>query len=491
MSILFVVNKPHNWPLEVPGVEVVSARSYLTDPRFSATRRVKVFNLCRSYRYQSMGYYVSLLASARGHRPLPSIATIQDMKSVSIIRLVSEELEDLIQSSLKPVQSGAFTLSVYFGRNLAKRYDRLSSHLFKLFQSPLLRAEFQFEQSQWHLTSIRPIPANEIPEPHRPFVIDAAKRYFENGGPAPPRKSRTRYDLAILYNPGETDPPSDPKALQKFLRAAQRLGLAAELIEKEDFGRLPEFDALFIRETTNVLHHTFRFARRAAAEGLVVIDDPDSILKCTNKVYLAELLDRHHIPTPRTIIVHRGNVDTIRDRIGLPCILKQPDSSFSKGVFKVEDPASLEERLDLLLKESDLVIAQEYLPTDFDWRVGLLDHQPLYVCKYFMAPKHWQIQRTDSIGQTRYGRVETLPVEEAPPDVVRTAIKAANLIGDGLYGVDLKQAGSKISVIEINDNPSIEAGYEDRVLREGLYTEIMSVFLSRIEQKKLPVPRED
>ena len=29
--------------------------------------------------------------------------------------------------------------------------------------------------------------------------------------------------------------------------------------------------------------------------------------------------------------------------------------------------------------------AQEYLATDFDWRVGVLDRRPLFACKYFMA----------------------------------------------------------------------------------------------------------
>jgi glutathione synthase/RimK-type ligase-like ATP-grasp enzyme len=491
MPILFIVNKPRNWPLHVPGVEVVAARSYLTDPRFSQTRNVKVFNLCRSYRYQSLGYYVSLLASARGHKPLPSIATIQDMKSVSIVRLLSDDLEEVIQQSLKPVLSNSFTLSVYFGRNLAKRYDRLSTQLFKLFQSPLLRAEFAYEVDQWQLVSIRPIPANEIPESHLPFVIEAAARYFENGGPSPPKRWLSRYDLAILHNPEEKDPPSNPKAIQRFVKAAKRLGLNPELIEREDYGRIPEFDALFIRETTNVDHHTFRFSRRAAAEGLVVLDDPDSILKCTNKVYLAELLDRYKVATPKTLIVHRANADTIIEKIGLPCILKQPDSSFSQGVYKIEDEENLRSRLGVLLKDSDLIIAQEFLPTDFDWRVGLIDRQPLYVCKYFMARKHWQIQRTDTVGRTHYGRVETMAVEDAPEAVVKTAVRAANLIGDGFYGVDLKQIGKKVFVIEVNDNPSIEAGYEDRVLKEGLYTEIMSVFLSRIEQRKQPNRRDD
>src|SRR3989304_3977220 len=108
-----------------------------------------------------------------------------------------------------------------------------------------------------------------------------------------------------------------------------------------------------------------------------------------------------------------------------------------------------------------------------------------------MARKHWQIQRTDTVGRTHYGRVEAFAVEDAPKDVVKTALRAANLIGNGLYGVDLKQVGHRVYVIEINDNPSIDAGFEDRVLKEGLYTEIMGVFLSRIEQRKQPDRRDD
>src|SRR3546814_13790004 len=62
-----------------------------------------------------------------------------------------------------------------------------------------------------------------------------------------------------------------------------------------------EFDALFIRETTAVNHHTYRFARRAAREGLVVVDDPLSILRAANKVFLAQLMERHRIPQPKSV----------------------------------------------------------------------------------------------------------------------------------------------------------------------------------------------
>jgi len=127
------------------------------------------------------------------------------------------------------------------------------------------------------------------------------------------------------------------------------LSLAVELIDKDDYSRLGEFDALFIRETTSVLHHTYRFARKAAAEGLVVIDDPESILKCTNKVFLAELLERNRMLIPKTVIVHRENAKHVTGMLGLPCILKKPDSSFSQGVIKVEteEEEAIEEIIDI------------------------------------------------------------------------------------------------------------------------------------------------
>jgi glutathione synthase/RimK-type ligase-like ATP-grasp enzyme len=76
---------------------------------------------------------------------------------------------------------------------------------------------------------------------------------------------------------------------------------------------------------------------------------------------------------------------------GLPVVLKLPDSTFSRGVVKAKTPEELEQHLDEILKESDLAIAQEYMPSDFDWRIGVLDGKPLYACKYFMARGHWQI----------------------------------------------------------------------------------------------------
>jgi len=484
VSILIIVNNPKDWPLHVPGVQVVSAKSYLGDPAYSELRGAKVFNLTRSYRYQSLGYYVSLLAEARGHKPLPNISTIQEMRSPTLTRFVSEDLDKLIQQSLAPIQSKEFLLSVYFGKNLAKRYDRLSLNLFNLYPLPMLRARFVHNDRKWQLQSLAPIATNDVPEDHWPFVIEVATEHFTGKRRRARRRPVSRYDLAILHNPDEALPPSDAVALRRFERAAEALDLSVEFITKDDYGRLAEFDALFIRETTSVNHHTYRFAQRAAAEGLVVIDDPQSILKCSNKVYLAEVLTRHRVRTPRTRIVSRDNVTRAAADLGTPCILKQPDSSFSQGVVKVEDGAAFEAEAERLLEKSDLIIAQAFIPTPFDWRVGVLDRKPIYVCRYYMAGRHWQVIQRDRSGRPREGKAETLRVEDAPPEVVKTAVQAADLIGDGLYGVDLKEIDGKSYVIEVNDNPSIEGGVEDRLLKDELYEMIMETFVRRIEELK-------
>lgn len=483
MPALIVVDNVKEWSFETPGVEVVDARSYLTSPEYGEVRGVKVFNLCRSYKYQSLGYYVTLLATARGHKPLPNIITVQDMKSQTVVRFVSEDLDDLIQHSLAPIESDKFTLSIYFGRNLARRYDRLSLHLFNLFQAPLLRAQFT-KNSKWQLRQIGPVPIGEIPAQHRSFVLEVANEHFAGRRSAVRKRNPAKYDLALLVNPDEPLPPSDEKAIERFVRAAEACGLHTDIIGHDDYARLAEYDALFIRETTAVSHHTYRFARRAAIEGLVVVDDPESILKCSNKVYLAELLSRNKVAIPRTEIVSRENVHEIGQQLGFPCVLKQPDAAFSQGVVKVESQEMLTECADKFFEKSDLLIAQEFLPTTFDWRVGIFDRQPLYACKYHMVPSHWQITKKDDSGKRRYGRTETVPVQQAPRQVISTALRAANLIGDGLYGVDVKQSGRHCYVIEVNDNPNIDAGVEDAFLKGELYTRIMDVFLERIEQTK-------
>jgi glutathione synthase/RimK-type ligase-like ATP-grasp enzyme len=101
-----------------------------------------------------------------------------------------------------------------------------------------------------------------------------------------------------------------------------------------------------------------------------------------------------------------------------------------------------------------------------------------------MSAGHWQIYDHDGSNGGEGGEFETLAVEAAPAQVVKTALRAANLIGDGLYGVDLKETPDGVYVIEVNDNPSIDADVEDKVLGAQLYRQIMRSFRQRLDRQR-------
>jgi glutathione synthase/RimK-type ligase-like ATP-grasp enzyme len=103
-----------------------------------------------------------------------------------------------------------------------------------------------------------------------------------------------------------------------------------------------------------------------------------------------------------------------------------------------------------------------------------------------MARGHWQIVKHDGEGQMTEGGSRTIAVADAPPAVVETALCAASLIGDGLYGVDLKETPNGIFVVEVNDNPSIDAGVEDVVLKDSLYRTIIEYFVERLDRRSQP-----
>jgi glutathione synthase/RimK-type ligase-like ATP-grasp enzyme len=479
---LLVVDNPARWKFSHDSVKIISSKDYLSPQNHHQWSQARVFNLCRSYAYQSIGYYVSLLAEARGHRALPSVATLRDFRSPPVARSMGLDIEEVIQSSLKDRKDPKFELEIYFGQPLDPAYSRLASHIYRLFPAPMLRAQF-LRQEKWLLGSVSSISASQIPDGQREKIASFANDYFRRKHTRRPMKQRFLYDMAILVNPGEDNPPSCQKALQKFTEAARETGFYVETITTSDADRISEFDALFIRETTAVDHATYRISRLAHAEGLIVIDDPWSILRCANKIYLAEALERAKVPSPRTWVLTSDDLRSDRlTTLPLPCILKLPDGAFSLGVKRVASIDELKAQLEIMLKSSELILAQEFVPSEYDWRIGVLDHQPLFACKYYMARGHWQIYNWAAKTEAqRTGASDTIHTEFVPPVVLQTALKAARLIGDGLYGVDLKQVGDKAVVIEVNDNPNIDRGIEDAALGMELYRRIARSFRRRIE----------
>lgn len=482
-SHLVVVDRRSDFPWTKANIQVATARDYILKPE-QKPKNTRVINLSRGYDYLGTGYYVSLLAEARGERVIPSVKTILDLSQKTLYRPALPEVEEALRRKIKRLSQPpetSFNLYVFFGHADDRRFQEIARRVFDLFRCPLLKVQVRLKQD-WAIHAVEPLGLDDLTPEQAAQVESALDQYTHAAWREPAVRSAARYTLAILQNPKEELPPSSPRALQKFVKAGESLGIEVDLIEKGDYLRLAEYDALFIRETTNLDHHTYRFAKKAEKEGMPVIDDPDSILKCTNKVYLAELLKAHRVPTPRTVILDKRGLPALDQEIPYPIVLKIPDGSFSRGVFKAQNRSELEATAESLFEESAVILAQEFMFTEFDWRVGVLNRQPIFVCQYLMAKKHWQIVKHAGNGRAEQGSARTLSVEEAPREVIDTAVRAAGLIGNGLYGVDLKQNDRGIHVIEINDNPNLDLGVEDAKLKDELYRIVMREFLRRLEQ---------
>ncbi|MFC3282945.1 RimK family protein [Litchfieldella rifensis] len=490
-----VVDRPSDWRPYYPSEDLITASDFLSDDRLATPQpsadqdiATHVINLCADLDYLETGYYVSLLAQARGQRVLPSVETLNQLSRKALVDLQLDTLAPLLGELAKrgSLTGDTFTLRVLFGECLHPELAKLAQRLFERLPCPLLEARFTQRQGLWRLTRLKPLRLTALTGAEQDLFATALNRHSRKVWRTPKARRRYRFDLAILIDPQEALPPSNKSALKQFIRAGRRLGIDASLITKRDEGRLAEFDGLFIRETTSLDHHTYRMARRAEHEGLVVIDDPRSILRCTNKVYLHALLRAKGVPCPDGLLLNRDDLKQLRAKaagLTYPMVLKVPDGSFSRGIVKIESGEQLEREAQRLFQASALLLLQEWLPTEFDWRIGVLDGEALFASRYFMARGHWQIY-DHSKGKAKSGGFSTHAPNEAPKAVVKAALKATRLIGDGLYGVDLKQVGERVVVIEINDNPNIDAGVEDTVLGPRLYDRIMAVFLERMEARR-------
>ena len=259
----------------------------------------------------------------------------------------------------------------------------------------------------------------------------------------------------------------ESRALENFSRVAHEKGHTFDFMFREGISEIPKYDAVFIRATTDPLFTAYVVSKTAWELGLKVIDDPESIQICGNKIHLYDLFKKYDVPHIPTLFLNKDEIHHKRfleifENLGKPVVIKAPYTSFSRYVEKVACESSFRDVAKRFCRKSDLLAVQTFMPTAFDWRVGVLNRQVLYVCKYMIPKGRWK-HGCKRRGKPTFiwGRTFSLRRENAPLALKETALKACDVIGKGLYGVDIKEIDDKYVVVEVNDNPSIYAGYED------------------------------
>jgi len=465
--------------------KTITNKDYLTHPGLFRGQRPKIINLSNNYGYQSRGYYASLLASSRGHRVIPSVETIIDLSEHKLYENALPELELALNKCRKDL-GGTFPAreAFFFGVGPSRSWDRFSRLLFDWFRAPSLEVAIR-DDGQWAaIRKIAFLPVNRLSDEQKERFLASLDLYTRREWRDSKARTPSRYSFATLVNPQEQLAPSSIASLRHWSKIAEKMGVEVEPITRKDLAKLANYDALFIRETTSISDHTYRFARRAEQEGMPVIDDPLSMIRCTNKVYLNELMAHNKVPVPPTGDDRRP----VRSGGGgaharLSAGAEDPRQCLLARRQEGRRPGGLKALATQWLEDSDLLIAQKFIPTDYDWRVGVLGGRPLFAVHYLMAKRHWQIVNHNRAGKPQEGGVRAFRLADAPGHVIDTAVRAASCIGDGFYGVDLKETKDGIFVIEVNDNPDLNHGCEDLGEKDEVWVRLTQWFLDRLERQ--------
>jgi glutathione synthase/RimK-type ligase-like ATP-grasp enzyme len=292
--------------------------------------------------------------------------------------------------------------------------------------------------------------------------------------------------VAIVSDASSRDRQVELDAMNTYVAQAPDHGHSTEIIDVDDFARLPEFDAAFLRLDTSVLGLPFAVSRYAWKLGLRIVDDPKSMLTCMNKAHVQGLLERAGIPTPDTVLLTKEgrehlDAQAMFQELGTPIVVKAPSGAFSSAVEKAHDAKQLQTLVRRFALQSDVILLQRYTPSTYDWRVGVLCGGPIYAARYHIPKGGWRIHDTpEGSSKKEWAKIERVPLGKVPYAVMETALAACSQVGNSLYGVDLKQReDGSVVVIEVNDNPNIDPGGElpkdspvfgqiiDKIAREG------------------------
>ncbi|MGH3038808.1 MAG: ATP-grasp domain-containing protein [Gaiellaceae bacterium] len=196
--------------------------------------------------------------------------------------------------------------------------------------------------------------------------------------------------------------------------------------------------------------------RGLQSRGIVVLNGPEAITACHDKLVTALRLGRAGLPHPETAYLSASSSRRDVSRLRFPVVVKPRFGSRGEHVFLCEEPDSLGALLARLRKlawfrRHGALIQELVPPAGHDLRILVAGRRVVGAVRRVAPPGEW---RTNvSLGAVRR------PVQPQPVEC-ELAIAAARAAGADLAGVDLiPRPDGSLAVLEVNGAPEFTAAY--------------------------------
>ncbi len=234
--------------------------------------------------------------------------------------------------------------------------------------------------------------------------------------------------------------------------------LECQLVIDKEYSRIlvqmktiPHYDVILPRIGASITEYGLLVVKHFEMMGMFAVNGSEAIAQSRDKMRCLQVLTQEDILVPATVLTRstqglRTAVEAVK---GLPVVLKILKGTQGVGVMLVHTPISLGSVLDTLRTLDQDVIIQQFIVegAGHDYRAFVVGDR-VVASMMRTAP---QGEFRSNIHRGAKGQIVKLP-----PEHEATAIRAAQVLGLQIAGVDLMESNQGPMVIEVNSSPGFE-----------------------------------
>ena len=214
---------------------------------------------------------------------------------------------------------------------------------------------------------------------------------------------------------------------------------------------LSAYDAVLPRIGASITYYGTAVVRQFQEMDVFCANTAHGISNSRDKLRSLQILSRHHIGIPRTTFVRdkRDVLPAIERVGGAPVIIKLIEGTQGIGVLLAESVKAAESIIELLQSQKQNVLIQKFVA----------ESKGKDIRAFVVGDRVVAAMRRVAQGQEFRSNVHRGGVAEAvdlPEEYVETAVRAAQIMGLRVAGVDMLESKTGPQIMEVNSSPGLE-----------------------------------
>ncbi|MGI6461165.1 MAG: 30S ribosomal protein S6--L-glutamate ligase [Candidatus Hydrogenedentales bacterium] len=238
--------------------------------------------------------------------------------------------------------------------------------------------------------------------------------------------------------------------------------------------KLPALDAVIPRIGASITFYGLAVLRQFEQMGIYVASDSAAIARSRDKLCATQLFSRHSICIPATEFVRDSSdiLPAIRRVGGVPVIIKVIEGTQGVGVILAETEKAAEAIIQTLHGARQNVLIQKFVKESHgsDLRAFVVGGRVVAAMRRVAKPGEYR---------SNVHRGASVEPVTLTPEFEHTALRAAQIVGLGVAGVDMLESAEGPQVMEVNSSPGLEG------IEKATGIDIASTIVEFVEEQAL------